>query len=417
MFRLTRSHLLPIGVDIGCETVKLLQLEVTGTTLKVVAAARQHLPEEARRDSALRLPLAMQTINEMLRENRFKGRQIVAALPRDIVHSKNLRLPQMPAEELRGAVEFEARNIFKFENDPALVQYLSAGEVRSGNEVKNEVLVLAARNEDVDNFVEQLHRSRCVIESLDWEPQALYRSIERFIRRREDEQEVHVLVDVGSRHSQVVIGKGHDISFFKAIDMGGAQLHEAVAKKLDITVEEARALRRRLLEQNMDDDTSRDPVRQAVLDASRSLMEELAREISLCLRYYSVTFRGFRPNKVRLVGGEASDAQLISILGSALTVPVEPGRPLHSVDTSVLKPADRRGFMNEWAIAFGLSLKTANMYFGARDGKQRATPAPTSSGAAEVVNLEQAAIAASSQAPVGLGSNGTGKTPAEAVHA
>ncbi len=417
MFRLTRSQILPIGVDIGCETVKLLQLEIVNSGLKVVAASKQHLPEEARRDAALRLPLAMQTINEMLRENRFKGRQIVAALPRDIVHSKNLRLPQMPADELRGAVEFEARNIFKFGNDPAHVQYLNSGEVRSGNEVKNEVLVLAARNEDLDNFVEQLHRSRCVIESLDWEPQALYRSIERFIRRREDEQEVHVLVDVGSRHSQVVIGKGHDISFFKAIDMGGAQLHEAVAKKLDITVEEARALRRRLLEQNMDDNTGRDPVRQAVLDASRSLMEELAREISLCLRYYSVTFRGFRPNKVRLVGGEASDAQLISILGSALTVPVEPGRPLHSVDTSVLKPSDRRGFMNEWAIAFGLSLKGSNEYFGARDGKPRSTPAPASG--AEVVNLEQAvaASAGTTPLPVNAGTHQKGKSSVEAVHA
>ena len=40
---------------------------------------------------------------------------------------------------------------------------------------------------DVSDFLEQLHRSGAVVASLDAEPFALYRTIERFIRRRQDE--------------------------------------------------------------------------------------------------------------------------------------------------------------------------------------------------------------------------------------
>src|SRR5207302_10225294 len=107
------------------------------------------------------------------------------------------------------------RSIFPFDTGQAQVRFLHAGEVRQGADVKQEVIVLAAKNEDVDNFLEQINRCGAIVESLDWEPTAIYRGVERFIRRREDESEVHVLIDVGLRCSQVIIGKGRDISFYK----------------------------------------------------------------------------------------------------------------------------------------------------------------------------------------------------------
>ena len=55
MIRIRRSHHLPIGLDIGFDSVKLLQLEVGDDQhLSVLAAARLPLPEEARQDSVLR---------------------------------------------------------------------------------------------------------------------------------------------------------------------------------------------------------------------------------------------------------------------------------------------------------------------------------------------------------------------------
>jgi type IV pilus assembly protein PilM len=396
MFRVTRAQVLPIGVDIGHDTVKMLQLEVVGDTLCVAAAAKAALPPEVKTQPARRVDAASNLIRQMLRQHPFRGRRIVAALPREIVHVKNLRLPQMPADELPAVIQFEARNVFPFDTEQAAVHFLPAGEVRHGNEVRQEVILLAARNDEINHYLEQLHQASGIIESLDVEPCALYRSIERFVRRREDEIDVHVIVDVGVRRSQVVIGKGHEISFIKSIDIGGLSFHEAVGKKLGITLEEAEALRRRLVDaaEPQEPAARRDPVRQAVFDATRSAMEELGREISLCLRYYSVTFRGQRPTRLRLVGGEAWDPQLQSLLNAALVIPVEVGRPLYSVDTSKMRPGDRRGPMCEWALALGLGLKTTDKYFGARDGKPRDPTAPPqqsqAAGPAEVVDLSKA---------------------------
>jgi type IV pilus assembly protein PilM len=409
MIRFQRAQIHPIGVDIGSDSVKLLQLEAQSKSLAVVAAARQPLPDGAAgKDLADRTAIAADLIRQMLRRNAFSGRRIVAALPRDIVHVKNLRLPPMPPEDVRSAIEFEAKNIFPFEPAEAHLRFLPAGEVRQGTDSRQEVIVLAARKSEVDTFICQLHRSGVLIESLDFEPAALYRSVHRFIRRREDEQEVHVLVDIGGECTQVVIGRGETISFVKSIAIAGNNLNDSVARKLGITPDEARSLRRRLIEASVaplaqeEDaakaDTRRDPVRDAVFDATRSIMETLASEVSLCLRYHSVTFRGHRPTRIRIVGGEAADPRIIAAFNAALPIPAAAGRPLHSVDTSQMRSTDRRGFMSEWTTAFGLALKLTSDRFGARDGKQRDphAPRPELGGAAQVVDLNTGVATAAS---------------------
>jgi type IV pilus assembly protein PilM len=341
----------------------------------------------------------MDIVRRLIKGGDFLGRHVVTCLPREIVQVKNLRLPQMPANELDHAVQFEARNVFAFDADESQIRYLHAGEVRQGVDARQEVIVLGAKDADVNNFIEQLHRCGVVVESLDFEPCALYRSVERFIRRREDEQEVHVLVEVGARRSQVAIGKGRDISFFKPIDIGGQQLQDVVVRKLGISPDEARTLRRRLIE-TPDTATEpaarRDPVRQAVFDSVRSTIEELGREISLCLRYYSVTFRGHRPSRLRLTGGEAADPQLQSILSACLPLPVEILKPLRNVDTSRMQPSDRRGPMSEWCAALGLALKSTREHFGDKDGKKRDPNAPRLDlrAPAEVVDLNGSIISA-----------------------
>ncbi len=384
MVKLSRSQLQPIGLDIGRDSIKMIQLEVIGDALAVRAAARRNLPDEVKADPQLRMPVAAEMVRQMLREGGFSGRRAVLALPREIVHVKNFRLPLMPVSELEAAVRFEAGNLFPFDAEQAHVHFQPAGEVRQGNEVLQEVIVLAARYEDVDRFVELANGCGVEIESLDVEQMALFRSVERFIRRREDEQEVHVLADIGLSGTQVVIGKGREISVLKAIDIGGIHLQQAIATRLGITVGEAQALRRRLVEspESPEEGSGRpDAVRQAVFDATRSVMESIGQEISLCLRYQSVTFRGNRPQRLRLFGGEAADKQLQAVLSSIVTIPVESGRPLSNVDTSRMKAVERRGLMAEWALAVGLGLRRTEQRFGSKTGRPRGMAAPAPVGA------------------------------------
>jgi type IV pilus assembly protein PilM len=388
MLNLNRQNIQPIGLDIGHDSVKLLQLEVLGEganrTLAVVAAAKHPLPEEARKNPAQRVELAGDVIAHLLSQNPFVGRDVVATLPRELVHVKNLRLPPIPADELESTVQFEALTLFSFDIDQARIEFLPAGEVRQGTEARQEVIVLGVKNSDIENYLQQLDKCGVVVKALDSEITGLFRTFERFIRRREDEQDVQMLIDIGARRTQVIIGKGRDVSFYKPVEIGGLHLLDAISRKLSITIDEARALRQRLLDAEETTEPARkDPVRQAVMDATRSVAEELAQELAMCQRYFTVTFRGHRPTRARLLGGEATDPQLQSIIQQTLNIAVEAGRPLYSVDTARMKAVDRRGPMSQWALAMGLSLRFVPGYFPARDGRPRlVTPAPQSTSAA-----------------------------------
>ena len=371
-----RSKIHPIGLDIGHDSVKMIQLERARGTLSVQAAARAALPAEARSEPDRRLELAATLIKQMLRQNSFRGRRVVAALPRELVQIRHLRLPLMPASDLAAAIASEAKSILPFDPAEAQLQFLPAGEVRQGTEAREEIILLAARNKDIADFIAAIGASGVVLEALDVEPCAMYRAVDRYVRRRDDEHEVHVLVDVGALLTQVVIGKGREICFIKSIEIGGRQFQEAVSRKLGISVEESQGLRRRLNDSAGTTSPEalheeKDPVRQAAHDATRGVIETLGREISKCLRYYAVTFRGPRPARLRLIGGEASDPRLLSSLHRQLSTPAEVARPLLSIDTSRMSPADRRGPQSEWGVALGLALKCVEGTFGPRDGKPR----------------------------------------------
>src|SRR5690606_28181637 len=168
-----RSQVQPIGLDIGADSIRMLQLEVVDGALSVLAAARRTRSGATEVEGTPTLQLG-DILRQMVRQSGFRGRRVVAALPREILHLKNLRLPYMPTSELAAAVTYEAESIFPFDVNESTLHFIPAGEVRQGNETKQEVIVLAARNDDVEAYLEQLHYAGLVVESLDTEPTALY---------------------------------------------------------------------------------------------------------------------------------------------------------------------------------------------------------------------------------------------------
>ena len=398
----------------------MLQLAVTEDGPRVIAAARHHWSEEQRANLAPNASRAIAPaaiaaeLNRLASQGQFRGREIVLSMPRELVQVKTVRLPSMPMDDLIQAAEIEAQALFGVDDRNAIVRAIPAGEVRHGNETRQEIIALCVRNGDVDTLVEAWHRTGFRPIGIDFEPAAIYRSVERFVRRRDDEAEVNVIVDVGSRRTMVVIGRGREMNFLKSFEIGGGMLTHAVARKLGIGIADAETLRLRLADTH---DQARaigtDPVRQAVIDAIRPICEEAAREVALCLRYYSVNFRGQRPSRVRIVGGESADPTVMQLLANALPVPVEAGKPILNADCSLMKAADRTDAMGEWTHAFGLALKPTKGNFADRSGTSRAARPPTSDRVTEV-SASVNAISPELNADAGAGpTTAASTTPAE----
>ncbi len=349
-----------IALDVGSEGVKLLQLTHSDGRCRVLAAGRGAFdPPPGAGDPQRRRQLAVQAVRELLQTGRFRGRRVVSCLRTDELAVKNVRLPQMPEQELRRAVLWEARERFGFEVDGERLHYLRAGQVRQGGQMREEVILIAAAPDTLAGHLDMLSEMHLSPLHIGAEPVALLRAYRRRLRRAEDESTVSVLVDVGLGGARVVVARGQQALLIKSIELGGRTFNEAVGQALGLSYAEAAHLRRRraFRSRPSGEQMPADQVEWSIFDAVRGSVEALAREISLCLRYCSVTFRGLRPAEITLTGGEAYDPAVAKLLGQCLDCRCVVGRPLEGVEISgVDLGEDRRSVLTEWSVATGLAL-------------------------------------------------------------
>jgi type IV pilus assembly protein PilM len=342
----------------------MIQFRRTGNRLAAVASASRPLSEGqelAGAEPEVRRRLAATAVRDMLHAGSFRGRDVVSCLRADELAVKNVRLPQMSDQELAGAVGWECQERFGFEVTPDRVHFIRAGEIRQGSESRDEILLMAISEEQIRQHMAMLEAMRLRPLHIEAEPLALFRAYQRFLRRSRDESHVSVIVDIGLSGSKVVIARGSTPLFIKAVGINGRKLNESVAHELGLTYAEAAHFRRGLSGPAAEEDDGRpdSQIEWSVLDAIRGQVEEIAREVALCLRYCSVTFRGLRPSRVTLTGGEAYGPAVVKLLDEYLDYECEVGQPLKGIDLSqVTLAGDRRGVLTEWSVAAGLALRT-----------------------------------------------------------
>jgi type IV pilus assembly protein PilM len=266
------------------------------------------------------------------------------------------------------------------------MDYMVAGSVRQGDEIKNELILFATDNETIKEHIATLEQADLRPVAIDTIPCALFRSFERSLRRQEDRDRTSVFVNVGSYFTTVVFGRGGEISFIKQIQIGGQKFTHEIATKLGINVAEAEVLQEALrvdpellsLAMDMSEQATAENLqnhnidmtsRQVMVDAVSAVAEDLVREISLCLRYYTVTFRGKRVERAVFAGGGAYEDILLNILKRKLAVEIELAQPLRGLDLSSSRikvdfDCDRPGLFCDWAVAVGLGLKGWNRITG-----------------------------------------------------
>jgi type IV pilus assembly protein PilM len=376
----------PIGLDIGHSSIKMIQLAINGEHISILAANKVRVEAGMNGDGEARRSFVISAIKRMLAEGKFRGRNVVSCLPNDKLKITSLRLAETETDGIEQALRKEAGQRFGLDPEKDTINYLIAGNVQYGDETKNELILFAASDETIRSHIAMLEEAQLRPVAIDTVPHALFRSFERSRRREEDKEQTVVFVDIGSQFTTVVFGRGGEISFTKQIPIGGEKFNREIASKLGVSIDEAETLREKLQTESAikagislgvpkssspeQDRTVPFPLggqngnaldvstQEVMVDAIGAAAEELAKEISLCLRYYTVTFRGKRVERAIFSGGEAYERILLNVLRRHLTVEIEVAQPLKGLDiTNVNFDNNKRDLLCEWAVAVGLSLK------------------------------------------------------------
>jgi type IV pilus assembly protein PilM len=337
----------PIGVDIGSQSVKLVQLDAEHSRMREMA--RWDLPPGSATSDGHTANI-VEAIRQAREGRNFRGREAVFCLSSGDLFVQNIRVPQAVGDEFRQIVHNEAATRIPFEQSEAEIRYIEADNVRQGDAIRKEVILMACQHTMVERILRISEDAGLLPVAIDVEPAALLRCYRKQFRRDADQNNCMMFVNVGASTTAVVIARGSDAMFVKYIDVGGRTFDKAVAKNLDMKLSDAASLRRHNGDRRSD---QRDPeIARGVAESIRPLMERLAGELSMCIRYYSVTFRGQPLSRLVLSGGEAADSPA-QWLASRLNVNCEVGDPLRSFQTGPLP-----GRLGQWDVAVGLALRT-----------------------------------------------------------
>lgn len=352
-----KKSAMPIGLDVGSHGVRLLQLAAKSSgSYAAIAAAAERLPAGLAIDSPRYHEEVAQAIGKALGRGAFVGRKVVSVLPASAMHFKNLRLPKMPRQEIASAVAWEARDRLNFGNSKAATQFVEAGEVHQGEDIRQEVILMASSRDFIEAHVGSLIEHHLEPITIDAIPTAIARVFASPEGQASDQ--ATVVIDLGYACSKVLILRGGRVVFFKIIEVGGATINQAIGDSLNLAESETADLRENLRRLDPAED-SKDPVVNEMIAAVRPAIAELGREIALCLRYYGVTFRGPRPAQASVVGGGSGEPWLIHMLAESTGIRLDQPCPVSQIDfgtlQSTLAPDERDA--RRWALAAGLSLR------------------------------------------------------------
>lgn len=397
----------PIGVDFGARGVKMLQLRAAGDRLTVVGAARvdapltewvapkstssagaapgvaappkdHHVePIRAASPPPSADPLLIEQLLTAMSAGGFHGRRCIVSLAREDVSVQSVRLPKMPDEELKQTAMWEASQRCGFDRNAMEVDFIRTGATLQSGENREEVILVAASHAAIHARLEPLLAIGLRPMAVDAGFAALVRTFSRQARREVDQSVVRAVVEIGFGGATILILRGDQIAFCKPVAIGGRHFNQAVAEHLQIDEKAAGDLRaaRIAVQENERCKTSVDngisgegalakpdaATDRAVYDAVRPLISNLVKEITLCLRYYGVTFRGHPPECVILTGGDGLEPHLADVMSKSCKTPVVFDDPLGTLGRMI---GNIQSTMNRtpgsaacWAVAAGLALR------------------------------------------------------------
>ena len=350
-----------LAIDIGNHTLKILELRSTARGIDIVYHAVASTPPGGFQISVLAAQL-----KEMIQEHRIKTKQAVIGLAGKGVATRRLTLPNIPEEEIREAIRWQAGELFPFALGDAMLAFQVLERDDSSAQAKQEVLAAAATRETVMEHIALLREADLEPVGLLAEPHAL----EQFWRTAnlaEDEEGSIAVLDLGARKTSIHIFQGGELQFSRYVPTSGDAFTMALTgmirageQEIELNTAQAEKLK---LEHGIPSVEDRGktgegiPLSQLAVRI-RPVLEKLETEISRSFDYYAFQFQGETITRLLLTGGGAQLKGIEAFFADRFDVRVgflDPLAPIVIEDSPVFSEVDAAKRM-VLTVAVGLAL-------------------------------------------------------------
>jgi Tfp pilus assembly PilM family ATPase len=324
MFKLLKNRAYSIGVDIGDDCLKLVQLRDNGKGISLVAGSTENVPKDVKPGSSQWQRWAIESMRQLTSNGDFQGKEVIAALPKSELFIDHIRMPKADESKLDDAIFSRIKQKLPFEpvKENTMVKYIPMEQ--------DNALVIATERKVIDRHLAIYEKAGLVIKSIGVWPVALANCYTKFFgRRKSDLEAIVMIVCIEANCTNVVICRHKSLLFARLISIGLKQL------------------------------------------GNKKGINRLVLELTACRRQFASMYPKAQIERLLFFPGQAVEKNICMTIAKQLEMPAQLGDCLAAVeitDSCHLRsdskgdkgssgaPIDRRNCQVNWAIAFGLSL-------------------------------------------------------------
>jgi type IV pilus assembly protein PilM len=348
MFGLGGSKTL-VGLDIGSSSIKAVELKRSRGGIEVAHLGLEPLASDVVVDSMIMdSPSVSSAIIKLFTENSIKTRAVATSVSGHSVIVKRIAVGTMAEDQLAESIKTEAAQHIPFDIDVVNIDYQVLSEDLSGPQM--DVLLVAVKKDKILNYTYALNSAGKVPSVVDIDAFALQNCYE--YNYEPAPGATVALLNIGASVMNINIVKGSTPLFTRDVSVGGHQYTDSLQKELDLSFDDAEALKLGQKVGTVSED--------AKLPILQQVTEIIVLEIQKTFDFFRATAAGEHIERILLAGGSSKVTGLIEALRQEFSLPVEVLNPFARIGYAEGTPAAELIGENagQLAVAVGLALRS-----------------------------------------------------------
>ena len=358
-----------VALDIGSTVVKAVQLRKVGRSVELDRFGTADIYPGTDKHSSPIDPREAKTeaVRRAITEAGISAKYAVSAVSGESIIVRYIQLPEMPENELKGAIRWEAEDYIPFPLDEVTIDSMILGRTEAGGAVKLDVLLVAAKKDLINDHMTILRGASLQPVIIDVDAFAFLNCFEENYKPSPDE--TVALLNIGAELTNINIYNAGVSRFSRDIPVAGDTVTDGIVQRLNCSYSRAEEMKLRhgapmpgdnetltmeadsgsslldtirgTVERITGEDLGEESPELVVEAVIRSVLGNLTNEVRRSIQFYENQPNGKPVQRLAMGGGMSMMKNLDQYLSGELGLQVEVIDPLRSI-TVPKKDSDRK---------------------------------------------------------------------------
>lgn len=328
-----------VGIDIGSSVIKMVDLVRKDRSYRVNAYAIVPLADDVVIDKKINQPeVVVAALSQFYAHSKQRHVQAVVALPDNLVFRKVVSMDgDLNHTDIEAMIELDGARYIPYAIDEVNYDFQVLPNVKE-NSQEQEVLIVAARTDDVEQRVDVCEEVGFKVTTVDMQSYALQHVLPLLAEdgSASNTQTINGIMTIGSNDISLCVFAGDQLIYNQEVAFNGHQLIEQICQRYEMTIEQAfYALRHNELDKEFHT-TIADP-----------FIHLLGEDILRIIQFYESTTDAANIQQLYLAGGLiASLPQITGYIADEYKLPVKTASsPFKQMQT--LKTIDQQALLQD----------------------------------------------------------------------